>query len=59
MSEAASVQGAEFHSAVLSRVTGINAAEVEAALEVLAQSHRLVRFEREEEFPDWNIHAAI
>ena len=31
---------------------GINAAEVEAALEVLAHSHRLVRFEREEEFPD-------
>jgi predicted ATPase len=52
LAEAASVQGAEFHSAVLSRVTGIDAAEVEAALEVLAQSHRLVRFEREDEFPD-------
>ena len=52
LAEAASVQGAEFHSAVLSRVTGINAAEVEAALEVLGDSHRLVRFEREEEFPD-------
>lgn len=52
LAEAASVQGAEFHSAVLSRVTAIGAAEVEAALEVLAQSHRLVRFEREEEFPD-------
>jgi tetratricopeptide (TPR) repeat protein len=52
LSEAASVQGAGFHSAVLSRVTGIEPAEVEAALEVLAQSHRLVRFEREEEFPD-------
>ena len=52
LSEAASVQGSEFHSAVLSGVTGINAVEVEAALEVLAQSHRLVRFEREEELPD-------
>jgi tetratricopeptide (TPR) repeat protein len=52
LSEAASVQGAEFHSAVLSRVTGINAAEVETALQDLAQSHRLARFEREEEFPD-------
>ena len=52
ISEVASIQGAEFHSAVLSRVTGIKAAEVEAALELWAKSHRLVRFEREEEFPD-------
>jgi tetratricopeptide (TPR) repeat protein len=52
LSEAASIEGAEFHSAVLSRVTGMNAAEVEAALEVLSKSHRLVRLDREEEFPD-------
>jgi tetratricopeptide (TPR) repeat protein len=52
LAEVGSVQGAGFDSAVLSRVTGVKAAEVEVALESLAQSHRLARFEREEELPD-------
>jgi predicted ATPase/predicted Ser/Thr protein kinase len=49
---AASVQGHEFDSAVVARVLGLEAAEVEERLEVLERVHVLVRCLREQEFPD-------
>jgi hypothetical protein len=49
---AASVQGHEFDSAVVARVLGKDAAEVEERLEVLDRVHGLVRLGREHEFPD-------
>jgi predicted ATPase len=49
---AASVQGPEFDSAVLSKVLGQEAAEVEERLEVLERVHVLVRRIREQAFPD-------
>src|SRR5262249_34661805 len=48
----ASVQGHEFDSAVIARVLGAGAAEVEEQLEALEQIHGLVRLRREQEFPD-------
>jgi DNA-binding winged helix-turn-helix (wHTH) protein len=50
--EAASVEGHEFHSAVLARVLGVDAAAVEESLDDLHERHRLVRFSGEREFPD-------
>jgi adenylate cyclase len=49
---AASVQGAEFDSAVLVRVLALDPAEVEERLESLERVHALVRVEAEHEFPD-------
>jgi predicted ATPase len=49
---AASVQGPEFDSAVVARVLGRDAADVEERLEVLERVHVLVRRIREQAFPD-------
>jgi tetratricopeptide (TPR) repeat protein len=49
---AASVQGSEFDSAVVARVLGLEAADVEERLEVLERMHALVRCQRKQEFPD-------
>ncbi len=49
---AASVQGREFDSAVVAQVLGREAAEVEERLDVLEHVHALVRFVREQTFPD-------
>jgi predicted ATPase len=49
---AASVQGYEFDSAVVARVLGRDATEVEERLEALDRVHGLVRLRREQEFPD-------
>jgi predicted ATPase len=49
---AASVQGPEFDSAVVARVLGREAADVEERLEVLDSVHVLVRRIREQVFPD-------
>jgi predicted ATPase len=49
---AASVQGPEFDSAVVARVLGREAADVEERLEVLECVHVLVRRIREQTFPD-------
>jgi predicted ATPase len=49
---AASVQGPEFDSAVVARVLGREAAEVEERLDVLERVHALVRFVREQTYPD-------
>jgi predicted ATPase len=49
---AASVQGPEFDSAVVARVLGREAADVEERLEVLECVHVLVRRIREQAFPD-------
>jgi hypothetical protein len=49
---AAGVQGYEFDSAVVARVLGRDATEVEERLEVLDRVHGLVRLRREQEFPD-------
>jgi predicted ATPase len=49
---AASVQGHEFDSAVVARVLGLDATDVEERLEVLDRVHGLVRLRREQEFPD-------
>ncbi|HWB13748.1 MAG TPA: protein kinase [Pirellulales bacterium] len=48
----ASVQGPEFDSAVVGRVLGLEAAEVEEQLNVLERIHHLVRPIREQTFPD-------
>jgi predicted ATPase len=50
--KAASVQGPEFDSAVVARVLGREAAEVEERLEVLERVHAVVRLLRVQEFPD-------
>jgi predicted ATPase len=49
---AASVQGPEFDSAVVARVLGREAADVEERLEVLERGHGLVRPAGERSFPD-------
>ncbi len=49
---AASVQGSEFHSAVLSKVLQQDPADVEESLEQLGRVHALIRPLGEEEFPD-------
>jgi hypothetical protein len=49
---AASVQGYEFDSAVVARVLGRDAAEVEERLDELDRVHAFVRAVREHEFPD-------
>jgi predicted ATPase len=49
---AASVQGMEFDSAVVARLLGREAADVEERLDVLERVHALLRFVREQEFPD-------
>jgi predicted ATPase len=49
---AASVQGPEFDSAVVARVLGREATDVEERLEVLECVHALVRRIREQAFPD-------
>jgi predicted ATPase len=49
---AASVQGAEFNSAVIAGALGDDPAEVEERLQDLDQVHGLVRLVREHEFPD-------
>jgi predicted ATPase len=49
---AASVQGPEFDSAVVARVLGREAAEVEERLDVLERVHVMVRLIREQTFPD-------
>jgi predicted ATPase len=49
---AASVQGPEFDSAVVARVLGRDAADVEERLEVVERVHVLVRRVREQVFPD-------
>jgi predicted ATPase len=49
---AASIQGYEFDSAVVARVLGRDATEVEERLEALDRVHGLVRLRREQEFPD-------
>ncbi|MEO8131192.1 MAG: AAA family ATPase, partial [Bryobacteraceae bacterium] len=48
----ASVEGVKFHSAVLARVLGIDAAQVEESLEILSEKQRLVQFSGQLEFPD-------
>ncbi|HEX4797285.1 MAG TPA: AAA family ATPase [Humisphaera sp.] len=48
----ACVQGSEFDSAVLARVLGIDAIELEERLEALDRVHGLVRQLREQELPD-------
>src|SRR5262245_46508606 len=49
---AASVQGAEFDSAVVARVLGRSPADIEDRLDVLERVHGLVKLIREQEFPD-------
>jgi predicted ATPase len=49
---AASVQGPEFDAAVLARVLGREAADVEERLDVLDRIHFMVRLIREQTFPD-------
>jgi predicted ATPase len=49
---AASVQGPEFDSAVVARLLGRGAADVEERLEVLERVHVMVRLVREHTFPD-------
>jgi len=49
---AASVQGAEFDSAVVARLVGVEPAEVEERLEVLEHVYGFVRRAREHELPD-------
>lgn len=49
---AASVQGYEFDSAVLAKVLGLDAADVEERLETLERIHSFVRTMREMELPD-------
>jgi predicted ATPase len=49
---AASVQGYEFDAAVVSKVLGLDAAEVEEQFEGLERVHAFVRLVREHEFPD-------
>src|SRR6516162_9622920 len=49
---AASVQGPEFDAAVVARVLGREAAEVEERLDVLERVHALVCLVREQTFPD-------
>jgi adenylate cyclase len=49
---AASVQGPEFDSAVVARLLGREAADVEERLEVLERVHVMVRLVREQTFPD-------
>src|SRR5262249_43797592 len=49
---AASVQGAEFDSAVVARLLGREAADVEERLDVLGRVHVMVRLVREQTFPD-------
>src|SRR5262249_19720798 len=49
---AASIQGAEFDSAVAAHVLERSAADVEERLDVLDRVHGLVRLVREQEFPD-------
>ena len=49
---AASVQGCEFHSAVLSKVLQQDPADVEESLEQVGRVHALIRPVGEEEFPD-------
>src|SRR5262249_13233107 len=50
--KAASVQGAEFDSAVLARIVGREAADVDERLEVLERVHGLVRLVQERTYPD-------
>jgi serine/threonine protein kinase/predicted ATPase len=50
--KAATVQGQEFDSAVVARVLGREAADVEERLEVLERVHAVVRLVRTQEFPD-------
>src|SRR5262249_61519185 len=50
--KAASVQGPEFDSAVVARLLGREAADVEERLEALARVHAVVRLVRVQEFPD-------
>jgi predicted ATPase len=54
---AASVQGPEFDSAVVARVLGQDAADVEERLDVLERVHALVRHVREQAFPDGTLTA--
>jgi predicted ATPase len=49
---AASVQGPEFDSAVVARVLGREAADVEERLDALERVHVMVRLVREQTFPD-------
>jgi predicted ATPase len=49
---AASVQGYEFDSAVLSRALQVDATEVEERLDVLEHVHGFVRLAHEQQFPD-------
>jgi predicted ATPase len=49
---AASVQGREFDAAVVARLLGQGAADVEERLDFLERVHVLVRLVREHEFPD-------
>jgi predicted ATPase len=49
---AASVQGAEFDSAVVAHLLGRDAADVEERLDVLERIHFMVRRVREQTFPD-------
>jgi predicted ATPase len=49
---AASVQGYEFDSAVVSNVLAMDAEEIEERLKVLDRDHRFVQLIEEEEFPD-------
>jgi predicted ATPase/predicted Ser/Thr protein kinase len=50
--KAATVQGQEFDSAVVARVLGREAAELEERLEILERVHAVVRLVRTQEFPD-------
>lgn len=49
---AASVQGAEFDSAVVAKALDLDAADVEERLQLLDRVHAFVRLLREREFPD-------
>ncbi|HEU0140976.1 MAG TPA: AAA family ATPase [Bryobacteraceae bacterium] len=50
--ETASVQGYDFQSSVLARVSALDGIAVEETLDYLERKHRLVRLIKEESFPD-------
>jgi predicted ATPase len=54
---AASVQGPQFESSVVAHLVGRQAADVEERLDVLERVHALVRFVKEQTFPDGTVTA--
>ena len=51
----AAVQGYEWDSATVARVSGVSASEVEERIRTADHIHGLVRFEREDELPDGSL----